>query len=252
MPAQRSPWLVALLNPLNLAMLAAAVGAGLVAAWWLFPVGLLGWALMVVGVALDPRLRLAQTFEARAVGGLAQRFQGYFDRLQRVQAAVYRALAEARGSKRRHLEPLRQELDDLMDRAFELCQRFTILENQRLVEQSNADTQKDLVKISELIAAANDPVAKREYEQSRQALQTRLSELEAVSVQIDRFEALLSSLRQELDRVQGEVVRLQTLPADQVRQRVPDLLKVIRQERTDMQAFEASLVAGPGQPASVH
>ena len=43
MAQRRSPWLTALINPLNLAMLALAVAAGLCAAWWLLP-GL--WAVL--------------------------------------------------------------------------------------------------------------------------------------------------------------------------------------------------------------
>jgi hypothetical protein len=50
----RSPLLTALFHPLNLTTLAVAVAAGLCAAWWLFPLGLLVWLIMVVGVARDP------------------------------------------------------------------------------------------------------------------------------------------------------------------------------------------------------
>ncbi len=38
-----SPTFDALLHPLNLATLALAAAAGLCAAWWLFPLGLLVW-----------------------------------------------------------------------------------------------------------------------------------------------------------------------------------------------------------------
>ena len=47
----RSPFLTALLHPLNLAVLVLSVLAGLVAAWWLFPLGLLFWLVMVTAVA---------------------------------------------------------------------------------------------------------------------------------------------------------------------------------------------------------
>ncbi len=48
-----SRWLNALRQPFTLAMLPLSVAAGLCAAWWLFPVGLGLWALMVVISARD-------------------------------------------------------------------------------------------------------------------------------------------------------------------------------------------------------
>ncbi len=250
MPETRSPWAAALFNPLNIAMLGLAVGAGLLSAWWLFPVGVLLWLVMVATQALDPRQRLALTFEARGNAGLAQRFQTYFDRLERLQAAFYRSLAATSGRNRRLLEPLRAEVDGLVGQVYELGQRMTVLENQRVVEQANADTQKDLVRINELIASSNDAMAKREYEQSRQSLEQRQTELQRVALQLDRFEALLTSVRQELERVQTEVVGLQTVRGQEVEQRVPALLQAIRTERSDLVAFERLPLgaAGPAAP----
>lgn len=246
MPELRSPWVAALVNPLNLAMLGLAVGAGLLSAWWLFPIGLVLWAVMVSAQALDPRQRLALTFEARGNAGLAQRFQTYFDRLERLQAAFYRSLAEASGRNRRRLEPLRGEVDGLVEQVYELGQRMTALENQRLVEQANADTQQDLVRINELIAASNDAMAKREYEQSRQSLEQRQTELQRSALQLDRFEALLTSVRQELERVQTEVVGLHAARGNEAEQKLPALLKAIQQERSDLTAFDQL----PTQPSS--
>jgi len=51
------PYLDALRHPLNLAVLVLAVAAGLFSAWWLFPVGLMVWGIMVVVHANDPALR---------------------------------------------------------------------------------------------------------------------------------------------------------------------------------------------------
>jgi len=51
------PYLDALRHPLNLAVLALAVAAGLCSAWWLFPVGLVVWGIMVVVHAHDLALR---------------------------------------------------------------------------------------------------------------------------------------------------------------------------------------------------
>ena len=46
----RSPslWVSALTDRMNLATLGIAIAAGLLAAWWLFPVGLIVWGLMMI------------------------------------------------------------------------------------------------------------------------------------------------------------------------------------------------------------
>ena len=44
----RSPWMSALIDRMNLATLGIAIAAGLLAAWWLLPVGLIVWAIMVI------------------------------------------------------------------------------------------------------------------------------------------------------------------------------------------------------------
>jgi hypothetical protein len=239
----RSPWLAALFSPLNLAMLGLAVLAGLISAWWLFPLGVLFWAVMVISSATDPRLRLAQTLQTRAVNSLAQRFQPHYDRLERAQAGLYRSLGESRGRTRQALEPVRVQVDALVERCYQLCQRMTALENHRVVEQANAESQKDLVKINELIAAANDPEAKREYEQSRQSLEKRQADLQTAARQLDRFEALLVSLQQELERVQTEAIRLQSLDTRQIAQPAAALLDSLKKEEADIKRFEDQAAA---------
>ena len=44
----RSPWMSAFTDRMNLATLGIAIAAGLLAAWWLLPVGLIVWAIMMI------------------------------------------------------------------------------------------------------------------------------------------------------------------------------------------------------------
>jgi hypothetical protein len=44
----RSPLSQALTDRMNLAVLGIAVAAGLLAAWWLFPIGLVVWGIMLI------------------------------------------------------------------------------------------------------------------------------------------------------------------------------------------------------------
>ena len=61
----RSPVLTALVHPLNLAVLGLSLLAGLLAAWWLFPLGLVVWGAMVVTVSRDARLQFSYRMENR-------------------------------------------------------------------------------------------------------------------------------------------------------------------------------------------
>jgi len=232
----RSPYLASLLHPLNLAMLALSIVAGLCSAWWLFPAGLVIWIIMFVLAAQDPELRLAQLMEARAP--LAQRFQPYFNRIENSQAAIYRSLAGASPRNQSVLGPLQPKVEALVEQVYQLCLRMTESENQRVVEQANADTQKDLVKINELVSGTNDPVAKREYEQSRQALEKRLADLQGVATQLDRFEAKLTNVKQTMERVQTEIIRLQTLDPKTMAQPMAALLQTLQKEAEDLRTFE--------------
>jgi hypothetical protein len=65
----RPPLLTALLNPVNIAMFALTVAAGLCSAWWLAPVGFVLWLVMVVIIARDPGVQITFTRSiARAIG----------------------------------------------------------------------------------------------------------------------------------------------------------------------------------------
>lgn len=236
----RSPWLVALIHPLNLLMVVAAVLAGLLSAWWLFPLGMLLWLVMVVNVARDPALRLNQRIQSRAP--LAQRFQRHFDRLTRAQVNLFNILAAAPSATRRALAPVQAEVDALVDRAYALCQRMTVLENYRLVTLAQSHLQADLEHVNRLLAETTDPRLRREYEESRQALVARLGKLEAVTRQLDRVEAQLLGLIGEMDTVVAEVARLQALRPQDVQPRVGQLVDRLRQQVQELQAFEREAV----------
>jgi hypothetical protein len=105
----RSPVVTALAHPLNLLMLMTSAVAGLISAWWLFPVGLLFWLIMVVMVARDPALKL--NVEKGRRTSLAQRFQRYFDRIERAQVSVFNGLSHASPEVKRAMQPVQNEME---------------------------------------------------------------------------------------------------------------------------------------------
>ena len=62
----RSPIVIALLHPLNLVMLGLVTLAGLISAWWLFPLGLGLWMVMIHTIHMDHALRQAPN---ESIGG---------------------------------------------------------------------------------------------------------------------------------------------------------------------------------------
>jgi len=232
----RSPFLTGLLHPLNLLMLGLSVFAGLVSAWWLFPVGLLFWLIMVLAVSRDPSLRISHEMQRRAP--LAQRFQRYFDRIERSQVGVFNSLASAPAPTRRAIHPVQVKIDVLTAQVYALCQRMTTLENYRLVSQSRTDLDADLKQIDARIESSEDPLVKREYEESGRSLRGRIDKLDAVSAQLDRVEAQLLSLANEMDSVVTEVVRLQAMGPKDAARYVPDLVKRLREQSAQLKQFE--------------
>jgi chromosome segregation ATPase len=242
MPPRRSPWLTALINPLNLAMLAMAVAAGLCAAWWLLPLGLLLWVVMVLAVARDPSLVISSTMESRAP--LAARFQSPFDRIERSQVSLFNALAAADPRIRNSFRQVQAETDNLVNQSYLLCQRMSALENYRLVTQSTGNLDNELKRLQDQVAAATDAVVKREYEQSLAALQDRVQKLHATETQLDRVEAQLSSLASQMDAALTEVVRIQSLGPAVAAGQAAALAQTLHKQADDLVAFQKEVGSG--------
>jgi hypothetical protein len=100
----RPPILTALLHPLNLAMFALTVAAGLCSACWLAPPGFLFWLVMVIVIARDPSVRMTLTRQSRQP--LAPRYQARFDRLDRAHITIFNAMQGVSPSFRRAVEPV--------------------------------------------------------------------------------------------------------------------------------------------------
>lgn len=236
----RSPFLAGLIHPLNLLMLGLSVFAGLVSAWWLFPAGLLLWLVMVANVARNPSLRMSHRMQRRKP--LAQRFQRRFERLERSQVSIFNSLATAPPRVQRVLQPVQDETERLVDEAHALCRRMTALENYRLVTESQPDLESELRELNEVIQSTDDAVTRREYEDSYRALQRRTDKLETVSTQLDRVEAQLLSLSNEMDGVMTEMVRLQAVEPDEASRHVEALVEKLRQETAELETFERQAV----------
>jgi hypothetical protein len=232
----RSPMVTALVHPLNLFMLAAAVVAGLISAWWMFPLGLFLWLVMVIVVSRDPALRLNVDKDRRDT--LAQRFQEYFSRIERAQVSVFNSLSNAPAPVRRAMQPVQDELGRLVDRTYAFCQRMTNLDNYRMVAESQRNLDQDLKRVEETLSRTQDPIIRQEYEESKRALEARLGDRLALIRQLDRVEAQLLGLANETDRIVADVLRLQAVGGKEAERRASQLVRRLRQEQSELARFE--------------
>src|SRR6478672_1627433 len=129
----RPPLLTALLHPVNLAMLALTIAAGLCSAWWLAPIGLVFWFVMVFVIARDPGIQMTFTRQSRQP--LAQQFQTRFDKLDRAGISTFNALQRVSPSFRRAVLPDEFVLDDLVEHAYQLPLQMRALDNNYAVQQ---------------------------------------------------------------------------------------------------------------------
>lgn len=236
----RSPILTALFHPLNILMAGLSVFAGLVSAWWLFPVGVVFWLVMVLTVSRDRALRFNAQMQRREP--LAQRFQPYFDRVERAQVSIFNTLSASPSRMQRILKPIQGEVDALTQKAYALCQRMTALENYRLVSQSQPNLTVDLDRINRLIEQSENPALRQDYLDSQRTLQERLSKLQDVATQLDRVEAYLLSLANEMDGVVTELVRLHAAGPEGAEAQVTVVVRRLQEEAEQLRDFEQQAV----------
>jgi hypothetical protein len=233
----RSPVMVALLNPFNLAILFLSVMAGLIAAWWLFPLGLLLWIIMVAVIANDKSIRINYNMEAR-LGTLSMRFQKPYANVVRSQTRIFNALLSTSGRTRRAMSQVQDAIGALVDHVYAVCQQMTAPENYLKTVQNNSDLEGQRALIVLSLNSAEDPVVKKEKEDEVHALEGRIQEIKDIGAMLDRVEAQLSSLVVSMDAMLAEIMRLQMGGPGQIEKESPNLLQQIHQETEQLEALE--------------
>lgn len=234
----RPPLLTALLNPVNLAMLALTVAAGLCSAWWLAPVGFLFWMVMVVVIARDPGVQITFTRQSRQP--LSQRYQTRFDRLDRARISIFNAMQGVSPAFQRIIEPLQSGLDDLVEHAYQLSLQMTALDNNFAIQRLN-NFDDDIARMEKVLNQTENPSSRREFEETLKSLQERKTQLKNIAVLLDRFEAQLTGTNNAVDGVVTNIISLKGRSAENVKEKVPVLIKVIETEQEELKQFDAEL-----------
>jgi hypothetical protein len=233
----RSPYVLAFLNPLNLAMLALSAAAGLCAAWWLFPLGLLLWLVMFILVARNPTVRVALKQEARS-GALSPRFQSVFDDVTRAQTRLFTTLQSADGRTQTVFAPVQDAVEKLVDEVYIVCQRMTGPENFRRVSTLNSDLEGERALAVLAMEGTADPKEKAEKQEQVKAIEERMKSVRAVETLLNRVETQVKTVANELQATLAELVRLQALGAKDAETQVPALAQRIRNQIEELKEFE--------------
>ena len=234
----RSPLATALLNPLNIVMLVLSGLAGLIAAWWLLPIGLVIWAIMVATIANDKSIRINYNMEAR-LGTLSPRFQEPYAKAVKAQARIFNSLLSATGENRRALEPVQNEIEKLVSHTYNLCQKLTAPENYVKVSTGKlADLEGERALLVLSIDHSMDPAIKKQKEEAIQMLDNRIQKTKTVAATLDRIQAQLASLGTMMEALLADIMRLQVMGAEQMRQEVPMIIERIRAEIAELEAAE--------------
>jgi len=235
----RPPILTAFLHPLNLSMLALTVAAGLCSAWWLAPIGFVFWLVMVIIIARDPGIQITFTRQSRQP--MAQRYQTRFEKLDRARITIFNALQGVSPSFRRAVEPIQSALDNLVEHAYQLSLQMTALDNNFAVQQISSSFDDDIAKMEKNIKEAGNPSDRKEFEQTLESLKLRKVQLKSIGTLLSRFEAQLTGTNNAVDGVVTGVISLKGRTAENVKEKIPPLQKIIEGEQDELNQFDAEL-----------
>jgi hypothetical protein len=237
----RSPLTTALLNPLNVITLILSGLAGLIAAWWLFPLGLLIWAIMVATIATDKSIRINYNMEAR-LGTLSARFQEPYAKAVKAQMRIFNSLLSATGGNRRALEPVQDEVEKLVDEIYSVCQKMTVPENYVQVAKGKAaDLEGERALLVLSLDKDMDPAVKKQKEDAIKSLEGRIQKTKSIAGILDRIQAQLGSVTTFMEALLSDIMRLQVMGTEQTLQEVPALLEKIRAEIGALESVEKEI-----------
>lgn len=223
----------ALRQPLNMAMLVATFLAGLIAAWWMFPIGLVLWGIMVWGVATHPVTQVESVQPERPAA--VPRFQSSLDRIEDSRRQVLNAIGATRNPIRQALTPLQAEANGLVDKCYAVSQRATPLEAQRQSRaKMDGNLESEIATLDQQLAQFTDAGVKKVLEQSRASQQAQLDKRNALTAQLDHVDAQLNDVVATLESTATEIARLPKLDANAAATRIDDLTNALRQQSTSL------------------
>jgi hypothetical protein len=119
---------------------------------------------------------------------------------------------------------------------------MTVPENYVQVAKRKAadlDGQRALLVLS--IDKDMDPVIKKQKEDAVRTLDDQIQKTKSIAGVLDRFQAELASTTTFMDALLSDIMRLQVMGVEQMRQEVPKILQNIQGEITQLEAVEKEI-----------
>jgi hypothetical protein len=104
--------------------------------------------------------------------------------------------------------------------------------------KNNRDFEGESFVMKVKIDNSTDEKTRKDYEDSRRILEEQADNFRNISILLDRVEAQLSTVSSTIDMVVVEVIRLQTLQAEDINKGLPALLQAIQAQSDQLSAFE--------------
>lgn len=224
--------LMAIGHPLNVVMFFASILAGLLADWRLIPIGLALWLVMVISVALNPSDKLNSSVEKRSY--LSQRFQPLMSRIQRSQVNLFNTIEGLPEDTKAFLKPVHQGVDQLAEKALLYCQRLTPLENYRLVSLNSLNYENEKQKLESRLNSSNNQSVRAELNEALNSLNYRKQTFDSANAHLDKAEAVLTSLANELDATLLEVMQLPSLEKPTMKAKIDTILQKLKTEISEV------------------
>lgn len=243
-----NPYAYAARRPLAMVVLLFALLGGVLVYWWLLPVGLLAYGLMVFLGGRDPATAAAsqQAPRPRISSGA---FRPQVEAIERTQAEIQRSVDQAPGPIARLLARVTEETRELVGQAYTLGDKGQTIEGY-LARVNMADLQKRINTTDRQIGATADAYTLQQLQETRAALAEKQRHAADLTTYVGRIQAQLQNIHASLENILAETVRLRTADAvsadsltNQVAQRLSDL-------KSDMDSFQRVLdtaltTAGP-------
>lgn len=234
-----NPFAYAARRPLAILVLLLAIAGGLLIYWWLLPLGLAAYGLMVFLAGRDPALAAASQRAPRPHLS-SPTFRAQLAALERTQREIERSVAQAEGPVARLLGRIGGQTQELIEQAYELCEKGQVIESY-LARVNLQELQGRIAATDRQIAATADAYTLQQLQETRAALAEKQRNAADLTTYNGRVLAQLQNIHASLENVLAETVRLRTADAlaadsatNQVAQRLADL-------KSDMDTFQRVL-----------
>jgi hypothetical protein len=230
---KNSLFLEAILDPAGIMILVCSAISGLLAAWWLFPVGLFCWLVMALVIIRDPSMRINNAIQNRSE--LTQRFQEDFNRLQKSQVSFFNIIQSSEQGVQREMMPINEAMTGLLNVVYENCRRYSLLENHRMISSIDHKTAGDLASVETRLQTVNSSGERTRLENLQKSLIEKKAQQQKMTDQLNAYSEQLAVLQAKLDEYITDALQAQSAGENRLKEASPEIQRKINQLKLDLE-----------------